>query len=684
MLYCHTELSERNEKMKLKKPFSLFLALCLAVMGILVPSVSAETADKSKVAVTALGNGSQIVEASSTKDAFDYLENHSAANGEVIPGVVVGGIMQSITYMYKTNSNGEKEILKGEDGSLIMESGDIAFMFDNTAVKKSIFKELFTILKFLFTGNSKGLSKSIANIIDAGLGSHYFNPDGSRAAKDITYEVEEYNYSLAVAATKENSLYQYKQDGSYKYSGGGPTELGYITSQINMKEYCDLIGYENVFYFAYESFGDTYDIAERLNNYIEHVVKPQTGADKVNLVFISLGGTISTAYFDLYAHTGEMNEINKVIFADSAIDGSYLLSDLLGCNLNLYNKDFICTELIPSLLSMRSSIAKQYTWAGYLGGILLRILPEKRFYKLIDSAAEGMKASVCKNLIANCPTMWSLVPHAAYAKLAAEYLSGSSHAAFKEKTDRFYKAQCANSTTFPWIIENTDTKIFAVCGYGLNLPSPVGSTDMSSDFVINSSSQSIGATFASPGETLSGEYLAGVKDKSYISPDKTADLSTSCIRDYLWVVKGQSHLDLPSGLDTVIHMCVQIAYDENITDARIHNGGFPQFNEYRDTRAIREMLNIAFENADFIAAHEMSGAVAAEFAALRDKAKALLADKNWNTKATEDLSYEMADFLKEQFNTGSWTTSRQAKTRNTAESIFKYLNKATDKIFGSA
>lgn len=664
-----------------KRLFSLLLALSLVITGIIVPTASAATAATGEVSVTALKNGSQIVEASSTKDAFDYLETNSVSGGEVIPGVVVGGIMQSITYMYKTNSKGEKEILKNDDGYLNMESGDIAFMIDTPAIKKSVVKELVPILKFFLTGNNDKLAGSFANILDAGLGAHYFSPDGTRAAKDITFETEEYNYSLAVAATKENSLYKYKQEGSYKYGGGGPTELGYITSQIDMKEYCDLIGYENVYYFSYESFGDTYDIARRLNNYVENVVKAQTGAEKVNLVFISLGGTVSTAYFDLYAHTDEMDEINKVVFADSAVDGSYLLSDILNRNFNLYDKDYICTELLPTLFTMRYSMSKSYAWAGYLGGILLRVLPEKWFAKLIDSAAEGMKNSVCEKLVGNCPTMWSLVPNAEYSALAAEYLADPAHTALKEKTDQFYNAQCANSTTFPWIIENTDTKIFAVCGYGLNLPSPAGSYYMSSDFVIHAASQSLGGTFADAGKRLSDEYLSEVPDMSYVSPDRSADLSTSWIKDNVWLIKGQSHLDLQKGLDNIIHMCVQIAYDDSITDARVNNGGFPQFNEARDTIAIREMLGTAFNNGGFIAEHPMADDVSAGFYALRDEANALLAEKVWSAAATDELSYRMADFLEEHFNvTGNWTTSSQAKERDTLTGIFKYLNKLTDKI----
>jgi|GEM_PF-1343125 len=668
--------------MKYKKTLPVLLAFCIVITGVAAPSASAQAENNTNITVTTLDGGSQIIEASNAADAFGWLENHSVSNGEVVPGVVVGGIMQSITYLYKTNADGEKEVLKSEDGSLIMESGDIAFMMDNAAMKKSVLKELGTILKFFLTGNNKGLAGSIANILDAGLGAHYFNPDGTRAAKDIIFEVEEYDYSLAVAATKENSLYKYKQDGSYKYSGGGPTQLGYITSQIDMKEYCELVGYENVYYFSYESFGDTYDIARRLNDYIEHVVKAQTGAEKVNLVFISLGGTISTAYFDLYARTEEMDEINKVVFANSAVDGSYLLSDILNRNFNLYNKDYICTELLPELFTMRYEMSKTYEWAGWLAGIFLRALPEKWFFKLVDSAAEGMKESVCKNLVANCPTMWSLVPNAEYAELAAEYLADPAHSALKEKTDRFYRAQSANSATFPWIIENTDTKIFAVCGYGLNLPSPAGSHFMSSDFVIHASSQSLGGTFADAGKTLSAEYLAGVRDMSYVSPDKSADLSTSCIRDYVWLIKGQSHLDLQAGLDSIIHMCVQIAYDDRITDARVNNGGFPQFNEYRDTKAIRKMLGTAFNNGEFIAEHPMTDEVSARFYALRDEANALLNEKVWDAAATDELSYRMADFLKGHFGiTGDWTTSRQAKTNSAAADIFRRLNRLVDMIF---
>lgn len=658
-----------------KKFLSILISLSLLFSATGFASVSAHASGLDQKPIS--------IEGRSAQDAFDRLENYSYSDGNLVPAVVVGGLMQSITYIYETNEEGQKEVLVGDDGNLIMESGDFAFMFDNTAMIKTLLRELWPILKFFFTGDNEGLGAAIGRILDAALQDHYFDADGSRSRKDLIFEAERYDYSLAVAATKENSLRKYNEAGLYKYGGGGPTQLDYINSQINVSEYCELVGYENVYYFTYESFGDPYKTAQDLNDYVENIVKPQTGADKVNLVFISLGGTVSTAFFDLYGDSPQMQSIHKIIFANSALDGSYLLSDILYADLNLYDKNFICTKLLPDLFTMNYSLAKSYTWLGYMLGIFLRLLPEKWFFSLVDSVAQGIRASVGEKLVGNCPMMWALVPNAQYDTLASDYLGDSAHAPLREKTDRFYRAQSANSVTIPKIMQETDTMIFAVCGYGLPLPSLAGSYNMSSDFVIHAASQSLGGSFAPYVEKLPQSYLADLEDHSYISPDKNADLSTSCIPDNVFLIKGQSHLDLQSGLDSVIHLCVQIAYDDNITDARINNGGFPQYNEYRETAPIKAMLRKAFENQDFIDQNPMDAELEREFFALRDQARDLLAQRVWSAAQTDALTNKMADFLEENFDlTGSsWPTSSQETTRQNATGVFSFLNRMVEVFF---
>ena len=129
-------------------------------------------------------------------------------------------------------------------------------------------------------------------------------------------------------------------------------------------------------------------------------------------------------------------------------------------------------------------------------------------------------------------------------------------------------------------------------------------------------------------------------------------------------------------------MSIWLAYDDTITDARVHNGGYPQFNEFRDTNSIRDMLGMAYENPEFIAAHPMDAGTASAFSALRDEANNLIADKEWDTAATDVLAMRMADFLLDNlgYNEG-WTTSKQESETRKKTDFFRYLNALADKLF---
>ena len=61
-----------------------------------------------------------------------------------------------------------------------------------------------------------------------------------------------------------------------------------------------------LFFFAYNSFGQPYETAKALDSYIQNV-KRLTGSDKVNLVPVSLGGSVATAYFDAYKERDDIH-----------------------------------------------------------------------------------------------------------------------------------------------------------------------------------------------------------------------------------------------------------------------------------------------------------------------------------------------------------------------------------------
>ena len=58
-------------------------------------------------------------------------------------------------------------------------------------------------------------------------------------------------------------------------------------------------GENHLYYFAYNSFGNNSEITDELYNFIGQI-KRETGHDKINVVAISLGGTIANSLFDRY------------------------------------------------------------------------------------------------------------------------------------------------------------------------------------------------------------------------------------------------------------------------------------------------------------------------------------------------------------------------------------------------
>ena len=500
---------------------------------------------------------------------------------EYTPIIVVHGIMQSQVYVQDKEGN---DVLTS-DGFPIVEGMDMQFMFDMKTITDAIPPILLKLLFGVVMGDRDIFVDELVNVVDQAFNSHYFKADGTR---ENGVHVDEYWYSNEVAMTKDDKSYGYAQgyrkddDGntlpSYKYEH----EYDFIQAQVDISGYCEKAGYDHAYYFAYSSFGDTLETAERLNSYVQ-MVKEQTGHDKVSIVFISLGGTIGNAYLAKYCNP---DDIDRVIFAAAATDGSYLLSDLMSASLSFDDSELFYSEMLPLILQLADG---GMDWLGYLLNFVTRIIPQGLFTDHIDYIAGRVIKEVLGNLIMNCPSMWALVPSGEYEALAAEYISDEAHAALKAKTDEYYEIQKNAGATVKKLSEE-GMDIFVICGYGLPLPSAIENWDYSSDNIIQIQSTSIGATSAKYGETLPENYVPAI-DESYISPDGSLDAGTCALPERTWFIKNQSHLKLQSSIEDVIALCIDIATDKSITDARVNNGGYAQFNEYRDNKGLRNVIN---------------------------------------------------------------------------------------------
>ncbi len=537
------------------------------------------------VAVAADGQGSEAVVscADSVDEALEVVAEGKAScsgNCGTSPVIIVPGIMQSQVYVQDENGND----LMTSDGFPIVEGMDIQFMFDTVKLKGELPGLIMPFVLSIITGNKDIFLDKLVEIADHSTNSHYFNPDGTRV---YNVEVDEYWYSLEECKKHPDKSYNYAKGYHEDENGNAlptvkyPTEYDFIMRQVDLSNYCDKVGYDHAYYYAYSSFGDTFAIAERLNDYVQ-MVKEQTGHDKVSIVFVSLGGTIGNVYLSEYCNP---DDIDKMVFAAAAADGSSLLGDLMALDFTLDDNKVLYTDLIPNLIGFASD---EYTWAGYLANIIIRILPQKVFSDWLNSACERIVGEVAFKIISNCPSMWALVPSERYVELSNKLISDEAHTLLKEKTDAYYEIQKKSAET---LRKKTDEgmMIFVVCGYNLDLPSILGSFGKSSDNIIEATSTSFGATVAPVGETLPEDYVPAI-DESYISPYNEIDAGTAALPDRTWFIRNQSHLRLQTSTNDIINMCVQIAVNDNIKDARVNNGGYKQFNNYRDLRGSENLM----------------------------------------------------------------------------------------------
>lgn len=545
------------------------------------------------------------------------------------PVIVVPGIMQSQTYVQTPDG---KDIMTS-DGFPIMEGMDLSFMFDSNALLNDLKGKILDILKAIAMRDREGLFDILMEVFENSFKDHYFNDDGTEVNKHTT---DEYWYSLEECANTPDKSYNYTKGYSKDENGNAlpstkyKNQYDFIYRQVDIGAYCEAAGYDHAYYYAYSSFGNILDSAAGLNEYID-MVKYQTGHDKVDLVFISLGGTIADVYLSKYI---DKSEVGRIILAACALDGSYLLGDLMGGKTSFADGTVLYNDLIPNIVEL---VGEEYMALAYLGNVIARAIPQEVFDDFIQEALDRALDDVLGKLIRNCQSMWALVPSAMYPELSEKYISDESHKDLKAMTDEYYQIQL-NAKSRLQQLDSEGVDIFVIAGYNLELPAAVEHFRYSSDNIIQSASTTLGGTFADKGSKLSDDYKPAI-DESYIDPDRIVDAGTCALPDKTFLVKNQSHLTLQSSVNDVIGLCVALLTDKTITDVRENSGGYPQFNEYRNLGTIETLLRRYNEG-------ELAGKSEALDAAV-EKAQQVLDSKVWSAseaaKAEEELYRAMND-----------------------------------------
>lgn len=387
-------------------------------------------------------------------------------------------------------------------------------------------------MKMMMFRRDAGFSDKVAEVIRTALDPVSANPDGT-----MKNRLKTVRYPVLSACSDENKRYINRM-----------VPTGCVTEKI---------GEENVWFLAYNSFGDPYETAAELDALIESI-KAERGCEKVNLLPVSMGAAVATAYFDAYGHKGD---VDRAMYMVPALGGSKVVADL-------FREDLEVTEL-GDILGMFMDAKAGEALRGFA-----KIMPAG----VSEAVAKKALAAVRDTAIRYSPMVWSVIPPEYYPALADRWLSGDETAVLRKKTDRFYAAQ----SRLRELLDDQRTRgtSFYICaGYGLPFPAVFGGDAYSTDGIINLACATLGAKSAAAGQPLPDDEIG---DRAYLSPDGQVDASFGFTPDTTWFFANQQH-DAIAYNDTALTVAARVLCDPEFCD--IHSDpALPQFGKAQDNR----------------------------------------------------------------------------------------------------
>ena len=464
------------------------------------------------------------------------------------PLIVVPGINHSPTYLYDEN---DQPVMDSKGKNQI--GGTLLILNTDDLLKKILPKALFSLLATIATQHNIMLDK-------------------------VAYEAAATAFSIQKCNDEGNYVNNLKtQRWNYPLSQMTEDEVNWVYRMVPMQRIVDIIGADHTYFYTFNLVGDPMQSAKELDEYID-MVKKQTGHDKVDLLPVSLGGTILTAYLDAYGH----KDINSIVGVVACLNGTDIVADLMARDFNI-SDEYLHHEYIPTILKESNGRGT----LGYLINCILHILPQAGFNALLTGAMSGL----LDTMVLNCPQMWAMVPSYRYDALASRYLSAKP--VLKAKTDRFQQARLNLKQNVLDAVAD-GVKVNFISGSGLAFGEEMytffsimsSSGKVNSDGIINLSSTALGTTGTVGGATIAKQAHDNpdYPGYSYLSPDGTIDISTAVLPDNTWVFLKQYHE--VGNNDVVLNLAKALLLGE-IENVHSNPAKYPQYNYFCNTKTLR-------------------------------------------------------------------------------------------------
>ena len=289
----------------------------------------------------------------------------------------------------------------------------------------------------------------------------------------------------------------------------------------------DAIGADRVFRFTYDFRLSVIEAAKSLRAQVEHV-KASTGSEKVRLFAVSMGGSVLTAYLNMFPH----DDLDTVMSLFSAINGTDFPANIFSGKLNLtrdtmagclkYLVDVVPAALIASLETTVNDV--NTLWSG-----------ERLTY---------FYNTWIKDYIGKWAGLYNMIPADKLDACIDFMLDKQKDAGLIEQL-KIYQGYQKNVNNILKQCKDDGVKVYMIASY--NIPGlPFEGNDGQGDIIIDTKYATAGATVASFTEkTLGDNYTQKVDDgKERISCDNIVDASTCTLPDNTWIVKNMLHCQI--------------------------------------------------------------------------------------------------------------------------------------------
>lgn len=503
-----------------------------------------------------------------------------SARKEYVPTIIIPGLFQSETYAYE---NGE--IACDANGTPL--AAPFYVSIGEKEITDLVTNALLPITRMFISQEDKDqlAAKEVSRIL-AGI---LMGKQRSDANGEFIDDVRPAVYQGSVATIEDFQL-----EG--------------VLADFPVQEYFEIAGMDNLYVFNYVSTGNMIQTAKDLYDYIQFV-KKDTGAEKVNLVPVSQGGSITNGLMKYYDEQGISlsRDINRIVFTVPALDGAALLGDCYRYGFNK-NSKALYTTAMPSVIGYEN-------YLGYVINILMRLMPKTDVDNLLDCIADAMVVEYLRY----STLLWGLIPSGDYPACREKYLSEPGLEEIRRQADWYYQAQLDSEKYILQAIED-GVKIFDIVDTNVELYQLAVSHDKQNcDGIIHVSSTSMGAYSVNVGTQLPADYVPSRNNctdpanHDHTDPEGIMDVCSGLLPEHTFYFSGQNHATTASN-DVIMTLIIQLLTDDSFTSVHSYPDKFPQFNYSRETKKLREDVDAMrdFDTSTLTpeAAAELEGAIA--------------------------------------------------------------------------